>query len=74
MDNNLAKYLAFVRTAETGSFTKAAQTMNYAQSSVSKMVADLESDWGVILLERTHSGVTLTPTGRQLLPLVLCNI
>ena len=36
MDNPQLKYLAFVRTVERGSFTKAAQELNYAQSSVSK--------------------------------------
>ena len=42
MDNNLQKYQAFVKTVETGSFTHAARLLNYAQSSVSKMIADLE--------------------------------
>lgn len=70
MDNHLAKYIAFARTAEKGSFTKAAEDLNYAQSSVSKMIADLERDWGVTLLERSRSGVTLTPAGQQILPLV----
>ncbi len=69
MDNHLSKYLAFVRTVETGSFTKAARDLNYAQSSVSKMIADLESDWGVTLLERSRSGVYPTSAGKQILPL-----
>ena len=42
MDKNLLKYLAFVKTVDTGSFTKAADSLNYAQSSISKMIADLE--------------------------------
>ena len=52
MENPLLKYLAFVKTAEKGSFTRAAQELNYAQSSVSKMVADLEQVWDMTLLER----------------------
>lgn len=55
MENPLLKYLAFVRTVETGSFTRAAQSLGYAQSSVSKMVADLEQDWGMTLLERSKA-------------------
>lgn len=70
MDNNLLKYLAFVTTVEKGSFTKAAEKLNYAQSSVSKMIADLEKEWGVILLERSKSGVRLTSAGEQVLPFV----
>ena len=44
MDKNLLKYLAFVKTVDTGSFTKAADSLNYAQSSISKMIADLEKE------------------------------
>ena len=70
MENPLLKYLAFVKTVETGSFTKAAEALNYAQSSVSKMIADLESEWGVQLLERSRGGVCLTSAGEALLPKV----
>ena len=68
MENPLLKYLAFVRTVEKGSFTKAAEDLHYAQSSISKMIADLETEWGMTLLERSKSGVTLTSAGEQLLP------
>lgn len=68
MDYNIQKYIAFVQTAESGSFTKAAAQLSYAQSSVSKMVQDLEREWKLPLLERTHSGVRLTSSGRELLP------
>ena len=68
MENPLLKYLAFVKTVERGSFTKAAEDLNYAQSSVSKMIADLENEWGMVLLERNKKGVCLTSMGAQLLP------
>ena len=68
MENPLLKYQAFVKTVERGSFTRAAQELNYAQSSVSKMVADLEKEWGMTLLERSKSGVCLTSAGEQVLP------
>ena len=68
MDSNLQKYQAFVKTVETGSFTHAALLLNYAQSSVSKMIGDLEKEWGVTLLERSRSGVRLTACGEQILP------
>lgn len=70
MENPLLKYQAFVKTVESGSFTKAAEALNYAQSSVSKMIADLESEWGVQLLERGRGGVCLTSAGEALLPKV----
>ena len=68
MDSNLLKYLAFVETVDKGSFTKAANSLNYAQSSISKMIADLEKEWGFPLLERNKKGVYLTSSGKQLLP------
>ena len=68
MDNNLLKYLAFVETVDKGSFTKAADSLNYAQSSVSKMIADLENEWGVTLLQRNKKAVSLTSSGKQILP------
>lgn len=68
MDNPLLKYLAFVKTVEKGSFTLAAQELNYAQSSISKMVADLEKEWGMTLLERSKGGVFLTSAGEQIMP------
>lgn len=68
MDNNLLKYFAFVKTVDTGSFSKAAENLNYAQSSISKMVADLEKEWDISLLQRNKKGVCLTSSGKQLLP------
>ena len=62
------KYLAFVKTVEQDSFTRAARELDYAQSSISKMVADLEAEWGMTLLERSKSGVCLTSAGEQILP------
>ncbi len=64
----LLKYLAFVKTVEKGSITKAAEDLNYAQSSVSKMIGDLEKEWGMTLLERSKKGVCLTSAGEALLP------
>ena len=68
MDNNLQKYFAFVTTVDSGSFTRAAERLNYSQSSVSKMIADLEKEWNVTLLERDRNGVHLTSSGEQILP------
>lgn len=68
MDANLQKYLAFVKAVEYKSFTKAALTMNYSQSGISRMISDLEKEWDMILLERNRSGIHLTSDGLELLP------
>ena len=51
MDMNIQKYMAFVKTVEYGSFTKAAEILNYSQSGISRMINDLEKEWKVVLLE-----------------------
>lgn len=68
MDMNLLKYLAFVKTAETGSFTRASLLLHYSQSGISRMVSDLEKEWGITLLRRSRTGVKPTPDGARLLP------
>lgn len=68
MEMNLQKYLAFVKTAEYGSFTRAAEILSYSQSSISRMIADLEKEWNVVLLERSVGGVKLTSDGTKILP------
>ena len=65
---NIQKYMAFTETVEKGSFTRAAQALNYSQSGISRMIGDLEEEWGVVLLERGKAGVKLTSDGLRLLP------
>ena len=68
MDTNIQKYMSFVKTVECGSFTVAAELMSYSQSGISRMIGDLEKEWGVVLLERGRGGVKLTSDGLTLLP------
>lgn len=62
------KYLAFVKTVEYGSFTRAGELLHYSQSGISRMIGDLEKEWKLTLLERSRSGVKLTSDGSRLLP------
>lgn len=68
MDANIQRHRAFVETVTCGSLTKAAARLHCSQSSVSRMVADLEREWGVSLLRRDRAGVELTSDGEALLP------
>lgn len=72
---NIQKYMAFVKAVEYGSFTKAAEVLNYTQSGISRMINDLETEWGVSLLLRGRAGVSLTSDGLKLLPQLkrICN-
>lgn len=68
MDNPLLKYLAFVKTVEKGSFIRAARELDYVQSSISKMAADLETEWGMTSLKRRNRSVYPPSAGKQILP------
>ena len=68
MDMNILKYMAFIKAVEYGSFTRAAEVLNYSQSGVSRMIHDLEKEWNITLLERNRAGIRLTSDGSRLLP------
>ena len=70
MDSTLIKYRAFLTAARLGSFTRAGEALGYSQSGISRMIADLEREWGVKLLERDRGGVRLTSEGHELAPAV----
>lgn len=62
--DRLANLEAFVRVAETGSFSEAARRLRTSKSLVSRQVAALEAELGVRLLHRTTRSLTLTEEGR----------
>lgn len=45
---NLQKYLALIKAVEYGSLTKAAQSLNYTQSGISRMIGDRPASAGAI--------------------------
>ncbi len=67
---SLQKYTALLKTVELGSISRAAEEMGYTQSAVSRMIADLEEQWGLDLLRRSRAGVSLTSSGKRLLPIL----
>ncbi len=64
---DLKKLHNFIRVAEQGSFSQAAQTLDQSQSVISRQIRQLEQELGQTLLKRNGRGVTLTSAGRQLL-------
>lgn len=57
----------FVEVERTGSFSKAAETLSYAQSSVSDQIRKLEGELGTTLFERIGNSIRLTKDGQMLL-------
>jgi DNA-binding transcriptional LysR family regulator len=63
---NVARLRVLVQVADSGSFSAAAEQLNYTQSAVSQQVATLEAEAGLTLLERHARGVRLTAAGQAL--------
>ncbi|MBO4365844.1 MAG: LysR family transcriptional regulator [Eggerthellaceae bacterium] len=64
------KYRALLKVVDCGSITEAATQLGYTQSAVSRMVADLETRWGVTLLHRGKGGAHPTADARAVLPAI----
>jgi DNA-binding transcriptional LysR family regulator len=59
--------ITFVQVAELNSFTRAAQALDYSQSTVSFQIKQLETELGCLLFERINHTLILTDKGRELL-------
>lgn len=57
---------AFLATAQEGSFSAAARTLQASQPTIGRQVAALEAELDVVLFERVGHGLVLTPTGADL--------
>ena len=67
MNDRLMQLALFVRTVESGSFSKAAREFGLTQPSVSRSIAALEQRLGVTLLRRTTRRLSMTDAGEALL-------
>ena len=56
----------FLRVADAGSFSRAAEECYITPTAVIKQINLLEGELGVRLFDRSHRGLTLTPAGRSL--------
>jgi DNA-binding transcriptional LysR family regulator len=57
----------FKAIAEEGSFVQAAERLQYAQSTITLQIQQLEEELGVELFDRQRRKIQLTPAGRTLL-------
>lgn len=62
---NLDHLQLFAKVVQSGSFTGAADALDTQKSYVSRVVAQLEAELGVKLLERTTRSIALTEVGRE---------
>jgi DNA-binding transcriptional LysR family regulator len=64
---DLKRLSVFREIVRRGSFSAAADALNYSQPAISHHISRLELQLGAQVLERSRDGVTLTPAGRALL-------
>ena len=65
-----ARYKAFLISAECGTFSRAAEILQYTPAGVYQLVTALERDLDLSLLNRSNKGVSLTKDGERMLPLI----
>jgi DNA-binding transcriptional LysR family regulator len=63
---NVSRLRVLREVIERGSFSAAADALSYTPSAVSQAIATLESETGVMLVERDRRGVRPTPAGATL--------
>ncbi len=66
---NFSEIQVFAASAETGSFSKAAQRLHLSQPAVSQQIRSLEHALCTQLFRRSSRGVILTNAGQVLLPM-----
>ncbi|WP_449619666.1 LysR family transcriptional regulator [Robertmurraya sp. Marseille-Q9965] len=61
------QYEVFLTVVESGSFTKAGEKLGLSQSGVSHNISTLETELGIVLLQRNRNGISLTDAGERVL-------
>lgn len=59
-----------IKIIETGSYQKAAIALNYAQSTITFQIHQLENELGISLFEKKGNHMVLTSEGMEVLPLI----
>lgn len=59
-----------IKIIETGSYQKAAMALNYAQSTITFQIHQLENELGISLFEKKGNHMVLTSEGMEVLPLI----
>ena len=62
----LSELAAFVKVVQTGSFTRAADSLGMQKANLSRLITNLERKLGARLLQRTTRSLSLTEIGREI--------
>lgn len=64
---NLFQIEIFIKVVDIGNFTKAGELLGMTQSGISHNISSLESELGIILLNRGRNGISLTDSGERII-------
>lgn len=67
---DLIKLETFLDIVERGSYSRACEDLGYSISGISKMMKSMEDEIGIPLINRTNKGISLTPDGEKVLPMI----
>lgn len=63
---DLLQIKSFLTVADSLNFTTAADQLHLSQSTLSRQISAMESEWNILLFFRNNRNVALTPSGRYL--------
>lgn len=67
---NTDKYKMLLEAVDTGSLSKAAEKFGYTPSGMVHIVNSLEDEFAFPILQRSNKGVSLTPDGERIAPIL----
>jgi len=67
-NTEIRQFQTFITIVELGGFSKAAEQLGYAQSTITSHIQILENDIGAALFDRLGKSIILTNAGKELVP------
>ena len=67
---DLKKYEVLLKVIERGSINNVSYDLGYTHSGISKMLNSMEAELGFQIIKRNNKGISLTPEGETLLPMI----
>ncbi|KGR86205.1 LysR family transcriptional regulator [Lysinibacillus odysseyi] len=64
---NLFQIEVFIKVVDEGNFTRAGEQLGMTQSGISHNISSLESELGIVLLNRGRNGISLTDSGERII-------
>lgn len=67
---DLKKYEVLLKVVDRGNINNVSYDLGYTHSGISKMLNSMECELGFQIIKRNNRGITLTPEGENLIPII----